>query len=81
MFNVNRKFLQAVCDVPEPEERFNMDEYSEMVILNKPVVYISISELLNTHKVRILNFNNNNYDVCTGICILCIFIYLFIFII
>ncbi|CAL8248362.1 unnamed protein product [Lota lota] len=44
-----RKFLQAVCDVPEPEERFNMDEYSEMVILNKPVVYISISELLNTH--------------------------------
>lgn len=46
-----RKFLQAVCDVPEPEERFNMDEYSEMVILNKPVVYISISELLNTHKL------------------------------
>uniref|UniRef100_A0A8C5CYB5 IQ motif containing GTPase activating protein 3 n=1 Tax=Gadus morhua TaxID=8049 RepID=A0A8C5CYB5_GADMO len=46
-----RKFLQAVCDVPEPEERFNMDEYSEMVILNKPVVYISIGELLNTHKL------------------------------
>lgn len=40
-----------VCDVPEPEERFNIDEYSEMVILNKPVVYISIGELINTHKV------------------------------
>uniref|UniRef100_A0A8B9JVT8 IQ motif containing GTPase activating protein 3 n=1 Tax=Astyanax mexicanus TaxID=7994 RepID=A0A8B9JVT8_ASTMX len=46
-----RKFLQAVCDVPEPEERFNIDEYSEMVILNKPVIYISIGELINTHKL------------------------------
>lgn len=40
-----------VCEVPEPEERFNIDEYSEMVILNKPVIYISIGELINTHKV------------------------------
>lgn len=47
----NRKFLKMVCDVPEPEERFNIDEYSEMVILNKPVIYISIGELINTHKV------------------------------
>uniref|UniRef100_A0A673YYG5 IQ motif containing GTPase activating protein 3 n=1 Tax=Salmo trutta TaxID=8032 RepID=A0A673YYG5_SALTR len=46
-----RKFLHAACDVPEPEERFNIDEYSEMVILNKPIIYISISELLNTHKL------------------------------
>ena len=56
MSDAPRKFLQAVCDVPEPEERFNMDEYSEMVILNKPVVYISIGELLNTHKVHVLNW-------------------------
>ncbi|KAI4892427.1 hypothetical protein NFI96_019360, partial [Prochilodus magdalenae] len=46
-----RRFLHAVCDVPEPEERFNIDEYSEMVILNKPVIYISIGELINTHKL------------------------------
>ncbi|XP_062848476.1 ras GTPase-activating-like protein IQGAP3 isoform X2 [Trichomycterus rosablanca] len=46
-----RKFLKAVCDVPEPGERFNIDEYSEMVILNKPVIYISIGELINTHKL------------------------------
>ncbi|KAJ8354659.1 hypothetical protein SKAU_G00222260 [Synaphobranchus kaupii] len=45
------KFLHAACDVPEPEERFSIDEYSEMVILNKPVIYISISELINTHKL------------------------------
>ncbi|KAA0702572.1 Ras GTPase-activating-like protein IQGAP3 [Triplophysa tibetana] len=46
-----RKFLRAVCDVPEPEERFNIDEYSETLILNRPVIYISISELLNTHRL------------------------------
>lgn len=46
-----RKFLRAVCDVPEPEERFSIDEYSETLILNRPVIYISISELLNTHRL------------------------------
>ncbi|TNN22850.1 Ras GTPase-activating-like protein IQGAP1 [Liparis tanakae] len=51
MFPVNRKFLLCVCDVPEPEERFNVDEFSELLIVNKPVVYISVSELLNTHQL------------------------------
>ncbi|XP_051576134.1 ras GTPase-activating-like protein IQGAP3 [Myxocyprinus asiaticus] len=46
-----RKFLQAACDVPEPEERFNIDEYSETLILNRPIIYISISELINTHRL------------------------------
>ncbi|XP_071324894.1 ras GTPase-activating-like protein IQGAP3 isoform X2 [Trachinotus anak] len=46
-----RKFLLCVCDVPEPEDRFCMDEYSELLIVNKPVIYISVSELLNTHKL------------------------------
>uniref|UniRef100_A0A4W6DI51 IQ motif containing GTPase activating protein 3 n=1 Tax=Lates calcarifer TaxID=8187 RepID=A0A4W6DI51_LATCA len=46
-----RKFLVSVCDVPEPEDRFSMDEYSELLIVNRPVIYISVSELLNTHKL------------------------------
>uniref|UniRef100_A0A8C6SPK9 IQ motif containing GTPase activating protein 3 n=1 Tax=Neogobius melanostomus TaxID=47308 RepID=A0A8C6SPK9_9GOBI len=48
-----RRFLAAVCDVPEPEERFSVDEYSELLNVNKPVIYISLSELLNTHQVHI----------------------------
>lgn len=40
------------CRVPEPEERFAMDEYSDMVAVAKPVVYITVGELLNTHRVR-----------------------------
>lgn len=46
-----RKFLVSVCDVPDPQDRFNMDEFSELLIVNKPLVYISVGELLNTHKV------------------------------
>ncbi|TNN02041.1 hypothetical protein fugu_009528 [Takifugu bimaculatus] len=45
-----RKFLVCVCDVPEPKDRFNVDEFSELLVVNKPVIYISVSELLNTHK-------------------------------
>uniref|UniRef100_A0A3Q2U692 IQ motif containing GTPase activating protein 3 n=1 Tax=Fundulus heteroclitus TaxID=8078 RepID=A0A3Q2U692_FUNHE len=48
------KFLYAVCDVPEPEERFSMDEYSELLIVDRPVIYISVSELLNTHQLQLL---------------------------
>uniref|UniRef100_W5MQH9 IQ motif containing GTPase activating protein 3 n=1 Tax=Lepisosteus oculatus TaxID=7918 RepID=W5MQH9_LEPOC len=46
-----RRFLRAACEVPEPEERFNVDEYSETVTLNKPVIYISVGELVNTHQL------------------------------
>ncbi|NWI46259.1 IQGA3 protein, partial [Picathartes gymnocephalus] len=46
-----RSFISAACCVPEPEERFNMDEYSEMVAVAKPVIYITVEELINTHKL------------------------------
>ncbi|KAM8986460.1 ras GTPase-activating-like protein IQGAP3 isoform 2-T2 [Ara ararauna] len=46
-----RRFISAACSVPEPEERFNMDEYSEMVAVAKPVIYITVGELINTHRL------------------------------
>lgn len=48
----SRLFFQSACDVPEPEEKFNIDEYSDMVTLSKPVIYISIEEIINTHSVK-----------------------------
>lgn len=50
-----RVFFQSACDVPELEEKFNIDEYSDMVTLSKPVIYISIEEIINTHSVNPLN--------------------------
>uniref|UniRef100_A0A674NZT9 IQ motif containing GTPase activating protein 2 n=1 Tax=Takifugu rubripes TaxID=31033 RepID=A0A674NZT9_TAKRU len=46
-----RVFFQSACDVPELEEKFNIDEYSDMVTLSKPVIYISIEEIINTHSL------------------------------
>ncbi|XP_062961917.1 ras GTPase-activating-like protein IQGAP3 [Cynocephalus volans] len=46
-----RKFICRACQVPEPEERFAMDEYSDMVAVAKPMVYITVGELVNTHKL------------------------------
>uniref|UniRef100_A0A8C6YHB1 IQ motif containing GTPase activating protein 3 n=1 Tax=Naja naja TaxID=35670 RepID=A0A8C6YHB1_NAJNA len=46
-----RAFINAACLVPEPEERFNVDRYSELVAITKPVVYVTVGELVNTHKL------------------------------
>ncbi|XP_042538216.1 ras GTPase-activating-like protein IQGAP3 [Dipodomys spectabilis] len=46
-----RKFICRACQVPEPEERFAMDEYSDMVAVAKPMVYITVGELVSTHKL------------------------------
>ncbi|KAM6106627.1 ras GTPase-activating-like protein IQGAP3, partial [Pterocles gutturalis] len=46
-----RRFISAACCIPEPEERFNVDEYSEMVAVAKPVIYITVGELIDTHKL------------------------------
>ncbi|KAM9244572.1 ras GTPase-activating-like protein IQGAP3 [Dugong dugon] len=46
-----RKFICRACQVPEPEERFAVDEYSDMVAVAKPVVYITVGELVNTHRL------------------------------
>lgn len=48
----DRRFVCRACQVPEPEERFAMDEYSDMVAVAKPVVYVTVGELVNTHRVR-----------------------------
>ncbi|KAF7687951.1 ras GTPase-activating-like protein IQGAP1 [Silurus meridionalis] len=44
-----RRFFLAACDVPSLEDRFNVDQYSDLVTVSKPVIYISIGEIINTH--------------------------------
>ncbi|XP_075362688.1 ras GTPase-activating-like protein IQGAP1 [Mycteria americana] len=44
-----RRFFQAACEVPELQDKFNIDEYSDLVTLTKPIIYISIGEIINTH--------------------------------
>ena len=35
--------------VEEPESRFNIDEYTDVVMLTKPVIYITVQEVCDTH--------------------------------
>ncbi|CAG00272.1 unnamed protein product [Tetraodon nigroviridis] len=46
-----RRFFLAACDVPSLEDKFNVDQYSDLVTVSKPVIYISIGEMINTHTV------------------------------
>uniref|UniRef100_A0A8C1EFR1 IQ motif containing GTPase activating protein 2 n=1 Tax=Cyprinus carpio carpio TaxID=630221 RepID=A0A8C1EFR1_CYPCA len=57
----------AACDVPAPEEKFNVDEYSDMVTLSKPVIYISIEEIINTHSTAVvLLLAKESRRICEG---------------
>ncbi|XP_071965733.1 ras GTPase-activating-like protein IQGAP1 isoform X2 [Antedon mediterranea] len=44
-----KAFCIKVCDVPELDDRFNINEYSDFVNPTKPVVYMSVQEILDTH--------------------------------
>ncbi|XP_037657712.1 ras GTPase-activating-like protein IQGAP2 [Choloepus didactylus] len=46
-----RRYFKEACNVPEPEEKFNMDKYTDMVMVNKPVIYISVDEIISTHSL------------------------------
>ncbi|XP_045310452.1 ras GTPase-activating-like protein IQGAP3 isoform X3 [Leopardus geoffroyi] len=59
-----RRFVCRACQVPEPEERFAMDEYSDMVAVAKPVVYITVGELVNTHRLLLEHEDSVAPDHC-----------------
>ncbi|XP_017495725.3 ras GTPase-activating-like protein IQGAP2 isoform X1 [Manis javanica] len=46
-----RKYFKEACNVPEAEEKFNMDKYTDVVTVSKPVIYISIEEIISTHSL------------------------------
>merc|ERR550519_2605593 len=48
-----KQFFKACCEVPEPDKFFNIDQYTEAVLIAKPSIYISLSELCDTHQLLI----------------------------
>ncbi|CAL1534099.1 unnamed protein product [Lymnaea stagnalis] len=46
-----KKYCLAACDVEDPEVRFNVDQYSDVTMITKPVVYISVGEIVDTHQL------------------------------
>jgi len=46
-----KTFFLRCCSVPEPDVQFNIDQYTEAVLIAKPSIYISLSELCDTHQL------------------------------
>ena len=44
-------FFSCCISVSEPEEQFNIDQYTEAVLMAKPTIYISLSELCDSHQL------------------------------
>ena len=46
-----KMFFSQCISVPEPEDQFNIDQYTEAVLMAKPTIYISLSELCDSHQL------------------------------
>ncbi len=50
-----RNYFNEVCYVSEAEDYFGINEYSDSIVLTKPLVYMTVQEICETHKA-IINF-------------------------
>ena len=46
-----RNFFRATSQVEDAESHFGIDQYSDITMLSKPVVYITVQEIIDTHQV------------------------------
>ena len=51
-FQKFKQFFLEASTVEPPSSRFGYDEYTDVIMLTKPVIYISVKELIRTHSVR-----------------------------
>eukprot|EP00052_Salpingoeca_macrocollata_P027179 m.257054 g.257054 ORF g.257054 m.257054 type:complete len:1548 (+) comp22704_c2_seq1:460-5103(+) len=50
-----KRYVEEAADVESLESYYNIDEYSDVVMLTKPVVYISPAEIFYTHDMLATN--------------------------
>eukprot|EP00730_Choanoeca_flexa_P000760 TRINITY_DN10325_c0_g1_i1.p1 TRINITY_DN10325_c0_g1~~TRINITY_DN10325_c0_g1_i1.p1 ORF type:complete len:1357 (+),score=486.70 TRINITY_DN10325_c0_g1_i1:58-4071(+) len=50
-----KEYFEQACDVPEPEAHFNMDEYTDVVMLTKPQITLSPEDIYYTHDMLVTN--------------------------
>lgn len=51
-FIISRRYIREVSDVKSPSQELNYDMYDDLITLRKPTVFMTVSDLLFTHKVR-----------------------------
>lgn len=42
-----------MCSVSEADEYFGINEYSDLIVLTKPVVYMTVQEICDTHRILV----------------------------
>ena len=48
-----KQFFLAASTVEPPNQRFGYDEYTDVIMVTKPVIYITVKEVLRTHTVSL----------------------------
>ena len=46
-----RGYFAEICNVSEADEYFGINEYSDLIVLTKPVIYMTVQEISDTHKI------------------------------
>lgn len=46
-----KNFFQVACEVEDPENHFNIDQYTDATMVSKPVIYMSVQEICDTHQL------------------------------
>ena len=51
------QYFAAAADVPSAEEKFDIGEYSDLVMISRPVINISAKEIISTHKLLLAHLD------------------------
>ena len=51
-FEKFKLFFKQSSTVEDAEIHFNIDQYSDVTMVTKPVVYMTVQEIIDTHQVR-----------------------------
>ena len=52
-----KAYFEQACNVESSEEHYNIDEYSDVTMMTKPIIYISHVEIFHTHELLAANVN------------------------
>ncbi len=55
-------FFDSCRDVAEPEDEFSVDQFSEATLIAKPVIYVTLAEIVDTHQLLI----DHRFQVAPG---------------
>jgi len=48
-----RNYFAEICNVKDADAYFGINEFSDMIVLTKPAVYLSVDEITDTHKILV----------------------------